>query len=313
MFHLVPCREGFQLEKLQTPNPFIPLFHFERRPIDCPVTAAAVSPRARSSSAPPFFSRNTPLPTRVPSPPPGFSPPNVPDGIYTYEGSDAPDVPGNNGYPKNNVFTNNIVSNVDVGVALKEGEDNEFIGESFFSSMLDSRPVPPPSVCVVCCVLCVVCVCVPVCVCAQQVHLLVFPLCLKPSFLRYRAGRVSSNVKSPFMFHRTRDVTRTCSSWVVRQTRRQQMLSSASRPRSPPKTDHILFLIFLGSLCHLFLSSVRQHFLRGVHVRVRGRLRHCVDRQRRWRRHRRALNESQEPRRWCRQELCRGTDYGVVR
>ena len=51
------------------------------------------------------------------------------DGLYTYEGSDAPDVPGNNGSPKNNVFTNNEISGVDIGVHIKEGEDNEFVGE----------------------------------------------------------------------------------------------------------------------------------------------------------------------------------------
>lgn len=58
-------------------------------------------------------------------------PRNFSDGFYTYEGSDAADVPDNNGMPKNNVFTNNVVADVDIGVHIKEGEDNEFVGELF--------------------------------------------------------------------------------------------------------------------------------------------------------------------------------------
>ena len=44
-------------------------------------------------------------------------------------GSDDPDVSGNDGRPKNNVFEGNTVSNTDVGTKIKEGDDNTFTGE----------------------------------------------------------------------------------------------------------------------------------------------------------------------------------------
>lgn len=44
-------------------------------------------------------------------------------------GSDDPDVPGNDGRPKNNVFHSNTISNVEIGVHIKEGDDNSFTGE----------------------------------------------------------------------------------------------------------------------------------------------------------------------------------------
>lgn len=52
---------------------------------------------------------------------------SVPDGLYTYEGSDAPDV--SNGRPSNNMFTANTISDCDIGVKINEGDDNSFIGE----------------------------------------------------------------------------------------------------------------------------------------------------------------------------------------
>eukprot|EP00903_Cladosiphon_okamuranus_P016037 g14807.t2 len=52
-------------------------------------------------------------------------------GLYTYQGSDVPGVKGNNGRPKNNVFESNIISNTDVGVFIKEGDDNTFTKNDF--------------------------------------------------------------------------------------------------------------------------------------------------------------------------------------
>lgn len=52
------------------------------------------------------------------------------DGLYTYMGSDDAAVSGNNGRPKNNLFESNIISNTDVGVKIKEADDNTFTSES---------------------------------------------------------------------------------------------------------------------------------------------------------------------------------------
>lgn len=52
----------------------------------------------------------------------------VPDGLYTYEGSDAPEV--SNGRSSGNVFTSNTVEDCDIGVKVKEADENSFIGES---------------------------------------------------------------------------------------------------------------------------------------------------------------------------------------
>lgn len=49
-------------------------------------------------------------------------------GLYTYEGSDEPDV--SNGRPSDNVFDGNTVSNVKIGVQVKEGDDNVFKSET---------------------------------------------------------------------------------------------------------------------------------------------------------------------------------------
>jgi len=63
----------------------------------------------------------------------------VQDGLYTYEGSDEPAVSGNDGRPKNNVFDGNTISNTDVGVKIKEGDDNTFTSESRESRLAYSR------------------------------------------------------------------------------------------------------------------------------------------------------------------------------
>eukprot|EP00752_Nemacystus_decipiens_P008459 g7561.t1 len=52
-------------------------------------------------------------------------------GLYTYQGSDSPDVSGNDGRPKNNVFDSNTISNTKVGVKIKEGDDNTFSNNDF--------------------------------------------------------------------------------------------------------------------------------------------------------------------------------------
>lgn len=65
-----------------------------------------------------------------------LTPSLFPDGLYTYEGSDSPDVSGNNGRPKNNVFESNIISNTNVGVKIKDGDDNTFTSESLTPSSL---------------------------------------------------------------------------------------------------------------------------------------------------------------------------------
>lgn len=53
----------------------------------------------------------------------------VPDGLYTYMGSDEPDVPGNDGRPNNNVFDSNTIADAEVGVRIKEGDSNTFTSE----------------------------------------------------------------------------------------------------------------------------------------------------------------------------------------
>lgn len=51
------------------------------------------------------------------------------DGFYTYMGSDDPDVPGNDGRPRNNVFDSNTINAVDVATKIKEGDGNVFTSE----------------------------------------------------------------------------------------------------------------------------------------------------------------------------------------
>ncbi|CAM9604816.1 unnamed protein product [Ectocarpus sp. 12 AP-2014] len=52
-------------------------------------------------------------------------------GLYTYQGSDAPDVSGNDGRVKDNSFDANTVSNTDVAMKIKEGDDNSFTNNVF--------------------------------------------------------------------------------------------------------------------------------------------------------------------------------------
>lgn len=51
------------------------------------------------------------------------------EALYTYEGSDEPDVAG--GRPYENVLSNNVVTNCPVGVKIKAGDDNVLAGESY--------------------------------------------------------------------------------------------------------------------------------------------------------------------------------------
>ncbi|CAM9753764.1 unnamed protein product, partial [Hapterophycus canaliculatus] len=50
-------------------------------------------------------------------------------GLYTYMGSDEPYVVGSDGRPKNNIFDGNTISNTDIGVEQREGDDNTFKSE----------------------------------------------------------------------------------------------------------------------------------------------------------------------------------------
>lgn len=63
------------------------------------------------------------------------------DGLYTYKGSDSPDVSGNNGRPKNNLFESNVISNTDVGVFIKQADDNTFNSESRQAESSRAEPV----------------------------------------------------------------------------------------------------------------------------------------------------------------------------
>lgn len=54
-------------------------------------------------------------------------------GLYTYEGSDPPAV--SNGRPSGNVFEDNKIYNTEVGAKIKDGDDNEFIGEFYLITL----------------------------------------------------------------------------------------------------------------------------------------------------------------------------------
>ncbi|CAN0064999.1 unnamed protein product [Pylaiella littoralis] len=51
--------------------------------------------------------------------------------FYTYQGSDSPDVSGNDGRPKNNLFNMNTVTDTDVGTLIKNADDNSFTNNVF--------------------------------------------------------------------------------------------------------------------------------------------------------------------------------------
>ncbi|CAM9489433.1 unnamed protein product [Ectocarpus fasciculatus] len=50
-------------------------------------------------------------------------------GLYTYEGSDEPDV--SDGRPSGNILTSNLVEDCPIGVKIKEGDDNSFYDNTF--------------------------------------------------------------------------------------------------------------------------------------------------------------------------------------
>ncbi|CAM9449094.1 unnamed protein product [Scytosiphon promiscuus] len=52
-------------------------------------------------------------------------------GLYTYMGSDEPDVPGSDGRPYSNEFDGNTISEVSIGVHIKEGDGNIFTNNVF--------------------------------------------------------------------------------------------------------------------------------------------------------------------------------------
>ncbi|CAN0209622.1 unnamed protein product [Ectocarpus sp. 12 AP-2014] len=53
------------------------------------------------------------------------------DGLYTYQGSDEPDV--SDGRPSGNVLALNLVEDCPIGVKIKEGDDNEFYENTFIN------------------------------------------------------------------------------------------------------------------------------------------------------------------------------------
>lgn len=75
-------------------------------------------------------------------------------GLYFYQGSDEPE-PGDNGRPKRNIFLNNYIHHsAEEGLKLGDGDENEFIGNTFFANgpvlrfergvgnLLDSNSIP---------------------------------------------------------------------------------------------------------------------------------------------------------------------------
>ncbi|CAM9458502.1 unnamed protein product, partial [Hapterophycus canaliculatus] len=52
-------------------------------------------------------------------------------GLYTYMGSDAPDVPDSDGRPYENEFDGNTISDVSIGVHIKQGDNNVFTNNVF--------------------------------------------------------------------------------------------------------------------------------------------------------------------------------------
>lgn len=57
--------------------------------------------------------------------------PRTSDGLYTYMGSDEPDVSDNDGRIKNNVYDGNTISNTNIGVKIKEADNNSFTSEAY--------------------------------------------------------------------------------------------------------------------------------------------------------------------------------------
>ncbi|CAM9672153.1 unnamed protein product, partial [Discosporangium mesarthrocarpum] len=56
--------------------------------------------------------------------------------LYTYFGSDGPDVADNDGRPKNNLFEGNIILNSPTGMKIKEGDSNVFKDNIFMDTSL---------------------------------------------------------------------------------------------------------------------------------------------------------------------------------
>lgn len=62
-------------------------------------------------------------------------------GLYTYMGSDPPDESDSwDGRPRENVFTNNVVSDTVNGVKINEGDENVFTCESTRSTFTGIVP-----------------------------------------------------------------------------------------------------------------------------------------------------------------------------
>ena len=65
------------------------------------------------------------------------------DGLYTYQGSDTPEA-SSDGRPSDNNFYDNIISNTETGVRIKEADDTVITGDE--KNMMNKRRntmVPP--------------------------------------------------------------------------------------------------------------------------------------------------------------------------
>ena len=56
------------------------------------------------------------------------------DGLYTYQGSDAPDA-SSDGRPSDNSFYGNTISNTGTGVKIAEADDTVITGETTWSAV----------------------------------------------------------------------------------------------------------------------------------------------------------------------------------
>ena len=61
------------------------------------------------------------------------------DGLYTYRGSDEPEV-SSDGRPGENSFYDNIISNTETGVKIKEGDNTIITGKTESKSYRQNNP-----------------------------------------------------------------------------------------------------------------------------------------------------------------------------
>ena len=58
------------------------------------------------------------------------------DGLYTYQGSDAPEA-SSDGRPSDNSFYDNTISNTETGVKIKEGDNTVITGEIKYPAIIE--------------------------------------------------------------------------------------------------------------------------------------------------------------------------------